>query len=65
MDNVIEGCYLRFLIPIANVIMEKGVKEGCENLVFKDMGDDTAEITTDPDTADKILFWEFNSHSYY
>jgi len=37
---------------------------GCENLVFKDMGDGMAEITVDVDTVDKLLFWEFNDHSY-
>jgi len=42
----------------------KGAKMGCENLVFKDMGDGMAEITVDVDTVDKLLFWEFNDHSY-
>jgi len=64
MDNVKEVCYLRFPIPIANVIMEKGAKMGCKNLVFKNMGDGMAEITVDVDTVDKLLFWEFSNHSY-
>jgi len=28
------------------------------------MGDGMAEITVDVDTVDKLLFWEFNDHSY-
>ncbi|NLJ39460.1 MAG: hypothetical protein GX432_11965 [Candidatus Atribacteria bacterium] len=58
MGNVKEVCCLRFPIPIANFIMEKGVKEGCKSLIFKDMGDGTAEIIVDHGEVDKLLFCE-------
>lgn len=58
MDNVKEICCLRFSIPIANLIIEKGAKEGCKSLIFKDMGDGVAEIIVDHGEVDKLLFWE-------
>jgi len=58
VGNVKEVCYLKFPISIANFIMEKGVKEGCKSLIFKDMGDGTVEIIVDHGEVDKVLFWE-------